>query len=255
MSEFADLDSIANNRLSEEQAWQASRVLGDYALELIQTETPEDKPREVYYRFHGLDEELCGVSEQPDLTGPKGLTLYYGSGEWIADRRAGLYDKRVKRSQADYIGFQVEHVATYQPLLRMPLAPSDVLVPLLQKGRCVNAFVSSSQRGILDEHNKGSAVIYPRQVQAAAAVLRHIIRAQIPATLESYCTPEEEKSFLDKHFPYMDVVPTGGGDPVRVRVNAAYARSAEKHGKDEKFVAGDVPSRGIVDLELSAKDS
>lgn len=215
MSPEYTIDHIAETVLPPDESWQAARQLGKYMVRHMQsTHTSEDAH---YFHIEGpeIDEMLCGVSEQPDLTGEVVVTMRQAYGTWLASREAGLSDWRTRRTmplfRGTYVGFHVMHAETAQSLLQLALPVNPMAGHMMRHG------YSTTHTGLpfqiteaMHRYNKGDTSFEPRRVQAAAWLTRHIITNNV-APSYFLLSPEEQRAFEDKYFPYQDVFVTGGG--------------------------------------------
>lgn len=208
------LDYIAENVLEADESWEASRWLGKRLVAHMRSDKCLDADR--FYRIEDeeVDQELLGVSEQPDLSGKLIVGLCKNVGQWGLSRpetRSYHELQQIPKQNASFIGLQVDHFATYQPLLRVALPITPISGHVLRRGASSSYTSNAQQKGMFDRYNAGDVVFEPRRVQVAAYVMRHIFENSIQPGSPSHMSPEQELAFLDKHLPYQDLPLTGGG--------------------------------------------
>ena len=206
MSEYLDLDYCADNTLSDEQAWRGARIISGVIFdELIQHAPDRD---EACFYMQDADQALCGISEQPDLTGSVNLHFARLDGLWMPNRRQddGLYHTvpRQPYLQADFMTLTVLHQKNYQQLLTVALPMDPQSAHLLRYGRSSH-YGSPSHEALnaIACHDADDAMLYPRQVRAAAWLVREVIEGKtVPVPVYSPDSMKVRAKFNGKDAQY-----------------------------------------------------
>lgn len=179
MTEYLNLDYCADTRLSEEQAWRGARIVSGVIFDQLIEGAPD--PNEACFVIRDADEVLCGVSAQPDLTGPMRLRFEKIEGLWLPNRRQyhdsyqGL--RQQPRLQADHTVLTVWHQKNNQQLLSVALPMDPQSAQLLRYGQNIQCGVPSYEAlAAVDCHDADDVMLYPRHVQAAAWLTREVIQ-------------------------------------------------------------------------------
>lgn len=178
MTEYMGLDYCADNRLSEEQAWRGARVIAD----AIRSQLIEGAPDpEACFVIQDADEILCGVSSQPDLAGPMELRFTDLAGEWQLNRQQhrGIFRTNPTVRQADFSVLSIYHQKTYERIANVVLPMDGTSTQLLRYGISRIAASPSHDAAIAAyPHDAGDVMLYPRQVQAAAWLVREVVEGR-----------------------------------------------------------------------------
>lgn len=206
MSEYLDIDYCADNTLSEEQAWRGARIIGGVIFDELVQNAPDYE--RACFVMQDVDEVLCGVSEQPDLTGPMKLHFATLEGLWMPNRRQddGLCQPtpRQPRLQADFMTLTVFHQKTYQRLLSVAL-PMDVpSTYLLRYGRSTqHSSPSYEARRAITCHDDDDTMLYPRHVKTAAWLVREVLEGNaVPVPVYSPRSMKARSAFSGKDAQY-----------------------------------------------------
>lgn len=209
------LDTIADT-LPQQVDWDMAISLGRLIVQRMENDGVESHDR--YYWLPDVHDTICGISEQPDLTGEVEISMHRGDGVWMLRPRGR--EMPLLRYTGQYVGFSVGDVATTSTLMQVVLPTNKKTARLLQHGATTSYSHNAPQRGIMTPYDTGDMALHPRRVNVAAQLLRTIIAEGLPARPNCFKTDEEEEAFLDKYFPYRDVPLTGGGGKT-VRIRAA----------------------------------
>lgn len=211
-NEFS-LDYIAENDLRGDESWEAARYLGKQLVRYMRTDGLSSARRSYLIDTDDVNEELCGASEQPDLTGQLVVGTFKGEGTWVTSRpKTNSYHElqALPQRSGPYLGFAVWHKATSENVLQIALPLTPMVGHLLRNGYSTSRTIVSHDLDTVKRYDAGDIAFNPRRVRAAAYISRHIIAHKITHS-ELGMTPEENLAWLEKHQPYQDMPITGGG--------------------------------------------
>lgn len=209
---FLDLDYIADNVLSEQDSWHASRRLGDMALARVLNESADGQS--ACYQLEDIDDAIIGILEQPDLRGQVLVEFGLARGVFVDNTVDASCDEAAANPTVEkqFVALHLRHQATYATLLRAALPTEDATIPLLRDYHVISAsYPQHSFVHTLENYTPDEIALNPRRVQAAAVLMRSISEQQVVQGDPQAMSPEEHEAFLDKYFPYQDLALTGGG--------------------------------------------
>jgi hypothetical protein len=213
------LDYVAEAVLPEEQSWDASVALGKHIAQVMETDGISGDNR--HYWLEDTQDIICGVSEQPDLAGEIEVVLHRGEGTWnLGLPRTYKEMIMMPKRAGQYIGFHVGHAATAATLMQVVMPLNKGTSRLLRHGSTTSFSFTPPQQEIMKRYDAGDSMLNPRRVHVAAQIMRRIENEQIVGRSSGFKTNEAEEAFLDKYFPFQDLLITGGGGKT-VRKRAA----------------------------------
>lgn len=211
-SEFT-LDYIAETDLRGDASWDAARSIGRQLVQYMRTDGLPNAGRNYVMDTENVAEVLCGVSEQPDLTGQIIVSTFKGEGTWATSRpQTKSYQElqELPRRSGSYLALVARHRATQERLLGVALPLTPMVGHLLRHGYNTNRTIGSREMDVVVRYNENDTAFNPRRVRAAAHISRYIIGHKLTHDTLSL-SPEKELAWLEKNMPYQDLPLTGGG--------------------------------------------